>query len=367
VSDRGVPEGTADGTVESDPTLTPRPTTTVAHRRSPLPIGLPGARRGTFWPSLKLALPAAALTLVTGGVSVVGTAVPATAVPRATGVGSTKSAPGAGANPPRVVVLGDSTAMTLSYALTATAPQGTTVVDGGNFGCGLVMGTWTSDHPPKAELAMFPACNQATPPSGQWPAQDANAVRGAGPGDAVLYVAGDWEVEDILMSGHWTNILSPSFQRYEMDQMRRVVTIATAGGAHLDFFTMPAEDDAEARGQPLDSSPGDSPKRRAIYNRLLRRVASEFPGKVSVVDYGAILSPKGTFATYVDGVQVRTPDGVHTPSYAPGDPFSGNSTKQVAEAFYHWLSPQIWPPIVDSVLLGRPAAPVTAGSAAPSG
>jgi hypothetical protein len=208
---------------------------------------------------------------------------------------------------------------------------------------------------------MFPACNQATPPTGQWPARDANVVRGSGPGDVVLFVAGDWEVEDILMSGHWTNILSPSFQRYEMGQMRRLVGIATAEGAHLDFFTMPAEDDAEQQGKPLDASPGDSPKRRAIYNSLLRRVASEFPGKVSVVDYGSILSPKGVFTTYIDGVQVRTPDGVHTPSYAPGNPFSGNSTEQVAQVFYNWLSPRIWPRILDSAPRGVPSTPTAAG------
>ena len=82
----------------------------------------------------------------------------------------------------------------------------------------------------------------------------------------MLFVAGDWEVQDILMSGHWTNILSTSFQRYEMGQMRRVVSIGTAAGAHLDFFTMPAEDGAEQLGQQLDASPGDSPRRRAVYS-----------------------------------------------------------------------------------------------------
>jgi hypothetical protein len=323
-------------------------------------VSLLGVMRGTFRRSLTLALPAV-LTLVTVGAGVVGTGVSAAAAPPATAAGPTDSARGATANPPRVVVLGDSTAMTLSYALSATAPPGTTVDDGGNFGCGLAMGTFSSNHPPHPGLAMFPACNQATPPSGQWPARDANFVRGTGPGDIVLYVAGDWEVYDILMSGHWTNILSPSFQRYEMGQMRKVVKIGTAGGAHFEFFTMPAEDDAEQLGKPPDAPPGDSPERRAIYNRLLRRVASEFPGRVSVVDYGSILSPKGVFTATIDGVQVRTPDGVHTPAYAPGDPFSGNSTEPVAQAFYQWLSPRIWPHIVNSASRGGHSTPTTGG------
>jgi hypothetical protein len=317
-------------------------------------------RRRRFWRSLKTAVPAAAFTVATAGVVLVGTEVSATAAPQDTHLRLSASAPGA-ANPPRVVVLGDSTALTLSFALAATAPQGTTVVDGGNFGCGLAMGTFSSDHPPTAGLAMFAACNQTTPPSGQWPARDANAVRGSGPGDVVLFVAGDWEVQDILMSGHWTNILSTSFQRYEMGQLRRLVSIGTAEGAHLDFFTMPAEDGAEQLGKPLDASPGDSPRRRAVYNSLLRRIASQFPGKVSVVDFGSILSPKGVFTTYIDGVQVRTPDGVHTPSYAPGNPFGGNSSEQVAQAFYNWLSPRIWPRILDSASPAGPSTPTTAG------
>jgi hypothetical protein len=312
-------------------------------------VNLLGVMRWALRPSLTIAV-ASILTLATVSASVVGTEVSAPA-----------ASPATTANPPRVVVLGDSTAMTLSYALAATAPPGTTVDDGGNFGCGLAMGTFSSNHPPQPGLAMFPACNQATPPSGQWPARDANFVSGTGPGDIVLYVAGDWEVDDILMSGHWTNILSPSFQRYEMGQMRKAVKIGTARGAHFEFFTMPAEDDAEQLGKPLDASPGDSPKRRTIYNRLLRRVASEFPGNVSVVDYGSILSPKGVFTDTIDGVQVRTPDGVHTPAYAPGNPFSGNSTESVAQAFYHWLSPRIWPQIVNSASRVGRSTPTTGG------
>jgi hypothetical protein len=329
-------------------------------------VSVLGAMRGEIRRSLKIVL-AVALTVGTVGVIFVGTEVSVVAQPRADRFHAVASDHGGAVTPKKVVVLGDSTALTLAAALSATAPKGTTVVSGGNFGCGLAMGTLSSDNPPTPGLPMFPACNQTTAPKAQWPALDTTAVSGTGPEDVVLFVAGDWETEDILMSGHWTNILAPSFQRTEINQMRRVIKIGTAQGAHFDLFTMPAEDNAEAEGKPIEASPSDSPKRRAIYNGLLRRVASEFPGTVSVVDYGAILSPKGTFATYVDGVQVRTPDGVHTPSYAPGDPFSGNSTQQVAEAFYNWLSPQIWPPIVDSVSLGRPATPVTAAGAAPSG
>ena len=55
-----------------------------------------------------------------------------------------------------------------------------------------------------------------------------------------------------------------------------------------------------------------------------------------------------TFVAFRDGVQIRTLDGVHTPSYDPGNPYEGNSTQPVADAFYNWLSPRIWPSIVAS-------------------
>ncbi len=241
------------------------------------------------------------------------------------------------------MVLGDSTAGTLAAALIATAPAGTTVVSGGLFGCGLAIGTNASNDPPEPQLNMFPACNSATPASQQWPAKDAEVVVGTGPGDLVLFVAGNWETQDLLIDGRWTNITEPSFQRYELSQMRKAVAIGTAHGAHFAFATMPAMAGGAAFHEP--PFPEDSQTRRLIYDRLIRTVAAEYPGRVSVLDYGAILSPQGVFTEYLDGVQVRTPDGVHTPSYAPGNPFVDNSTEAVAYAFYNWLSPRIWPEI----------------------
>jgi hypothetical protein len=252
----------------------------------------------------------------------------------------------AGTPPREVVVLGDSTALTLGYALSATAPTGTTVLNGALFGCGLAIATNASNDPPKPELAMFPACNRSTPLSQQWPALDTREVAGTRPGDVVLIVAGYWETQDLLRIGRWTDIDQDSFRAYLLAQMRVAAEIGTAHGAHFDFTTMPAMASYAASHEP--PSPGDSPQRRMTYDRLIDTVAREFPGRVSVINYGEILSPHGVFSEYLDGVQVRTPDGVHTPAYAPGNPFVGYATEAEAEAFYNWLSPQIWPLIIAS-------------------
>ncbi len=258
-------------------------------------------------------------------------------------------------NPAQLVVLGDSSAATLSYALEATAPAGIKVVNGALFGCALAIATNASDDPPHPQMPMVATCNSASPSRKQWPALDAEEVRGTAPGDVILFVAGVWETQDLLIGGQWTNILAPSFQRNELSQMRRAVQIGTAHGAHFEFATMPTNAAGAAFHRP--PVPQDSPTRRLIYNRLITKVAAEFPVRASVIDYGGILSPGGVFRKTLDGVQVRTIDGVHTPAYAPGNVFSSNASYPVAEAFYRWLGPKIWPLIVASSAAHRGASP----------
>jgi peptidoglycan/LPS O-acetylase OafA/YrhL len=309
--------------------------------------------RGTYWRSVTSLLPAGTAVALAATFIVSATTVPvalaspvarvqptlftATEVHRAVGGPSE-------ADPPLVVMLGDSTALALGHALAATAPVGTTVHNDGQFGCGLAIATEASGDPPDPGLTMFSACNSSTPPDQQWPAIYAQRVADTEPGDVVLFLAGRWETQGILRNGHWTDILSPSFQSYELNQMRLLADVATAHGAHLDVLTMACMDPGAAVGDP--PGPSDSAARRDIYNHLLREAASEFPGKVSVIDFGSILCPTGHYAQMLDGVQVRTPDGIHTPSFAPGNPFVGNSTQAVADNFYSWLAPRIWPQIV---------------------
>ena len=296
--------------------------------------------RGTFWRSIKSVLPAGAMAMATLGVIWVGTEIPVAAAGahaqryrQAAGQGS-----GTGAPPGRVVVLGDSTALTLGVALIATAPKGTKVVNGGLWGCGLAIGA-NSSNAPTPELPMFPACNESEPAANLWPALDRKTVEGTAPGDVVLLATGHWDTQDLLMHGRWSNILSPSFRRYEAGQLRTFIGIASAHGAHVDLLTMPPME----RDYPwLGNSSGaydiaSSPARRRLFNELLRQTAAEFPSKVSVIDYGAMLSPSGRYTQYLDGVQVRSSDGVHTPSYDAGqrlrrerDPERGRHVLQLA-------------------------------------
>ena len=163
-----------------------------------------------------------------------------------------------------------------------------------------------------------------------------------------MFAAGPWETAPLLIDGKWIDIASRSIQRYELDQIRLLVGIAKAHGAHLDLLTMAClpPGSRPALGLP----PDDSPQLLRIYNRLLATVASEYPRAVSLIPYGSILCPGGSFHRDLAGVQVRSQDGIHTPAYAPGNIFVGNASTEVAQRFYAWLSPRLWP-----LILRRPA------------
>ena len=291
--------------------------------------------RGEFWRHRRA-----------GAVAVVAVA---TAVAALTGVG-TASAGGArpavvhvrtATAPPReVVVLGDSTALTLATALRATAPSGVHLVDGSLAGCGLSISA-------SAVLPRVSWCNQATPPGGRWPAVDARAVAGTGPGDQVVFLAGHWETtQTVFAGGRSANITQAGFRRYELGQLETLERIATAHGAHLDLLTMAPSDG----GLPFDLPPGpaDSARRRELYDGLLRQLAARHPTQVSVVDFGRVVAPSGRFQLDVDGVQVRAVDGIHTPSFTPGNPIAGDTDDAaMADRFYDWIGPRLWPSIVD--------------------
>ena len=157
--------------------------------------------------------------------------------------------------PARVFVLGDSVAMSLSYALAATAPRGTTVKDDGQFGCGLAVSTAA------AGLDRVAACNSATPVDKQWPAVYQRALATSQPGDDVVFAAGPWETAPLLIDGKWVDIASRSIQKYELDQIRLLVGVAKAHGAHLDLLTMAClpPGSRPALGLPPDDSPAAPP------------------------------------------------------------------------------------------------------------
>ena len=252
---------------------------------------------------------AALIAATTGTTAVASTALPT--LPQS--ASTTTTAPGT--PPVRVLLFGDSIALTLGLGLglqTEQSKYGYVLSDKGILGCGVVDG-------PELELlgsidTTPAACNgspfsPSEPAADQpWPDQWLSAMNQVHPNVAVL-LAGRWEVVNREYRGRWTNILNPEFAAYVKAQLEMASHLVTSTGSRMVFLTAPCTDEGEQPdGAPW---PEDSAARLAVYNRLVREVAAAHPQTDSVVDLFNAACPGGTFTTTIDGVAVRRADGVH--------------------------------------------------------
>ena len=217
--------------------------------------------------------------------------------------------------PVRVLLFGDSVALTLGVGLadpSAQAKYNYILSDKGILGCGVVMGPEVTLM--GARDATPPACNGSplvggTPVDKQpWPYQWLNAMSQTHPSVVVL-LAGRWEVVDREYLGKWTNILNPLFAAYVKHQLELTSELVVTSGSHLVFLTAPCTNEGEQPdGAPW---PEDNPARLAEFNKLIREVAAEHAQTDSVVDLNAAACPGNTFTTSLKGVVIRRTDGVH--------------------------------------------------------
>jgi peptidoglycan/LPS O-acetylase OafA/YrhL len=247
---------------------------------------------------------------------------------------SVKSGTGSHNGPPvRVLLLGDSTALTLGLGLSDSVDQnkyGYVLADKGILGCGVVDGPEVYMQGVQENTAQ--PCNGSRYTPGEpaanapWPYQWLSSMQEVKP-NVVVLLAGRWEVVDRLYQGQWTNILQPEFAAYVKQQLAMASNVVTETGARMVFLTAPCTDEGEQPdGTPW---PQDNPERLDVYNALVRQVAAEHPRTDSVVDLNAAACPHGQFASSINGVNIRWSDGVH---------FSISGGQ--------YLAPKIMPPIV---------------------
>jgi SGNH domain (fused to AT3 domains) len=218
--------------------------------------------------------------------------------------------------PVRVLLVGDSTAITLGEGLGEAAVESRydfILLDGGIVGCGVADG-------PDVEVmgerdSVEPACNGSTPAPGTplaqqpWPVQWQHDL-GVDRPDVVALLAGRWEVLDREYQGKWTNILRPGFAAYVKRQLELASNLVNSAGARLVFLTAPCTDE----GVQPDGAlwPEENPARLAAYNKLLKEVAAEHPRLDSVANLGTAACPGGRYSTTKDGVAIRSvDDGIH--------------------------------------------------------
>ena len=218
--------------------------------------------------------------------------------------------------PVRVLLVGDSTALTLGEGLGNAAVESEynyVLYDAGIVGCGVADG-------PEVEVmgerdSVGPACNGSMPTPGTplaqqpWPVQWQHDLAVDHP-NVVALLAGRWEVLNREYAGKWTNILHPAFAAYVKRQLELASSLVNAAGARLVFLTAPCTDEGvQPDGAPW---PEENPARLSAYNTLLDEVAAEHPQLDSVANLGTAACPRGRYSTTKDGVTIRTvDDGVH--------------------------------------------------------
>ncbi len=207
--------------------------------------------------------------------------------------------------PVRVLVLGDSTALTMDIGLNEfAASYGVYPYNAGIFGCGVTSGAQYQLKGVDAPMA--PECS-GYPPDFQWPFLWAYRIKSFHP-DVVMILAGRWEVTNRTYKGTWTNILNPTYADYVESQLYQADRIAATGGAQVVLLTAPCYDSGEQPdGAPW---PEDSRTRLAIYNRIVRHVASTSPN-TTLINFNAMACPSGHYEESMHGEQVRQSDGVH--------------------------------------------------------
>jgi peptidoglycan/LPS O-acetylase OafA/YrhL len=224
-------------------------------------------------------------------------------------------APPAGSQPVRVLLFGDSVALTLGLGLALPVEQdkyGYVLSDKGILGCGVVNGPEVqvlgSDDATPSACDGSPYVPTEAPADQPWPYQWLAAMAETKP-NVVMLLAGRWEVVNRQYEGQWTNILNPTYAAYVKAQLNQASELVTATGSRMVFLTAPCTDEGEQPdGAPW---PEDNAQRLAVYNQLVREVAAEHPLTDSVVDLDAATCPGGHYTANLDGVNVRRTDGVH--------------------------------------------------------
>ncbi len=264
-----------------------------------------------------------AAVLGTAAALVAATSVPAVAVKAPPPVSALGTGP-----PVRVLMVGDSTALTLDIGLNEYAVRDYDVqpFNGGILGCGITTGAEYQEKGVDAPMAV--QCRGA-PPRLQWPALWKADIAKDRP-NVVMILAGRWEVSNRTYDGHWTNIENPTYAAYVRRELHQAVQVAGSGGAKVVLMTAPCYDTGE---QPDGQSwPEDSRTRLDIYNGIVRQVVASMPG-TSLLNFNAMACPGGQYEEFMDGRQVRLGDGIHFT-------FTGGNI----------FAPKIWPFVVN---LGR--------------
>jgi hypothetical protein len=218
--------------------------------------------------------------------------------------------------PKRVLLIGDSVALTMAIQMSLHQEDwGTLVDDGSLIGCGFVtghsvdyLGTW---------VPMNPHCDHE---AATWTA----AARSFKP-QAVVVEMGWWDSLRHLINGHVESLAEPRYDSMVEQQIVDLIRgIRSASSAPMYFLSVPWMDPpALPNGQ---EEPGASAASHDEINDLIKAATKSSDG-VHFVDVSPYITPSGHYQTDVDGGVCRaSSDGVHL-YYGPPNTFDYVQTR----------------------------------------
>jgi hypothetical protein len=214
--------------------------------------------------------------------------------------------------PVTFLLLGDSQALTLGVGLQAFAKHWNVKVDNQ----GIDQCDWGEGYPPhtpdRIRVAPNIAADEAELTTGacfSWPKRWAKLVDEKHPA-VVGILMGRGSAADHYYRGHWVHLGQAVWDNYLISAMNLAIKIVTSHGAAVILMTTPYV--SPTAGSNGIQYVGDTPGRVDLYNRLVRKVAAQHPGKVTVYDVNKEFTvKKDVYTPNIDGYVVRNSDGIH--------------------------------------------------------
>ncbi|NNN22769.1 MAG: acyltransferase [Acidimicrobiales bacterium] len=241
------------------------------------------------------------------------------------------------ANPIRMLLVGDSLAFSLGYGVGNVAPTyGYKVYDDALIGCGVIYQGIIDDRG-----AIGPQASGSSTCI-DWQQEYKQDIYLDSPDVSVLLV-GRWECLDRNFGNGWEHIGQSDFDKRLVIALNQAIAVLHTNNTPVILLTAPYYDQGvQPNGLPW---PEDTPSRVVAFNSILRQVVQSSHGVAHLVDFGKYISPNNQFAQEMNGIQIRTSDGVHMT--IPG-----------GEMVAPWLFSQI-NPIAEPYYLKRGGAPLT--------
>lgn len=211
---------------------------------------------------------------------------------------STTLAPPRPGNPTRVLLVGDSIAISLRDGLgEALAAQGVPFETAATPGCSMLRGVTLGEN--GRPYPWSRACDTAIPPALR------AVVEKAPRPDLVVWLA-TWDAADRELGGRRVDIGKRADRMILGREVRRTAALLTEHGARLVILALP-----DPVPGSVSALPGlrEAERVRAL-NRLYERSAPTADGRVSVLDLGPIVCPNGRCSSEVANIELR-PDGAH--------------------------------------------------------